>query len=137
MKGIAGLSLLPLLAVASPIIPSSIHNGAAPILSSSNAEEIPDSYIIVFKNHVDSASAAAHQTWVQDIHMQHSELRKRSFPFTGDLFKGLKASFDIAGSFLGYTGHFDENVIEAIRRHPDVSFFPVLIVTPAREPSTD
>jgi cerevisin len=123
MKGIAGLSLLPLLAVASPIIPSSIHNGAAPILSSSNAEEIPDSYIIVFKNHVDAASAAAHQSWVQDIHMQHNELRKRSFPFTGDLFKGLKSSFDIAGSFLGYSGHFDENVIDAIRRHPDVSLF--------------
>ncbi|QKX63494.1 uncharacterized protein TRUGW13939_10665 [Talaromyces rugulosus] len=122
MKGIFGLSLLPLLAVASPIIPSSIHNGAAPILSSSNAEEIPDSYIIVFKNHVDSASAAAHQTWVQDIHMQHNELRKRSFPFTGGLFQGLKNSFDIAGSLLGYTGHFDENVIDAIRRHPDVEY---------------
>jgi cerevisin len=122
MKGILGLSLLPLLAVASPIIPSSIHNGAAPILSSTNAEEIPDSYIIVFKNHVDSASAAAHQTWVQDIHMQHNELRKRSFPYTQDLFQGLKNSFNIAGSFLGYTGHFDENVIEAIRRHPDVEY---------------
>ncbi|KAH8701771.1 autophagic serine protease Alp2 [Talaromyces proteolyticus] len=125
MKGILGLSLLPLLTVASPVIPSSIHNGAAPILSSTNADEIPDSYIIVFKNHVDSAAAAAHQTWVQDIHMQHNELRKRSqFPFAGDLFSGLKHSFDIAGSFLGYSGHFDENVIEAIRRHPDLSFSP-------------
>lgn len=121
MKGFAGLSLLPLLAVASPIIPSSIHNGAAPILSSTNAEEIPDSYIIVFKNHVDSATAAAHHLWVQDIHMQHNELRKRSFPFAGDLYTGLKNTFDIAGSFLGYSGHFDENVIEAIRQHPDVS----------------
>lgn len=122
MKGILGLSLLPLLTAASPIMTSTIHHDAAPILSSSNAEEIPDSYIIVFKDHVDSASASAHHSWVQDIHSQHSELRKRSqFPFAGDVFAGLKHTFDIAGSFLGYSGHFDENVIEAIRRHPDVS----------------
>lgn len=122
MKGVLSLSLLPLLTVASPVMPSTIHNDAAPILSSSNAVEVPDSYIIVFKDHVDSASAAAHHNWVQDIHSQHSELRKRSqFPFADDAFAGLKHTFDIAGSFLGYSGHFEENVIEAIRRHPDVS----------------
>jgi cerevisin len=127
MRGILGLSLLPLLTVASPVMPSTIHNDAAPILSSSNAIEVQDSYIIVFKDHVNSAAAAAHHSWVQDIHEQHSELRKRSqFPFDGELFTGLKHTFDIAGSFLGYSGHFEENVIEAIRRHPDVSLFAAL-----------
>lgn len=125
MKGILGLSLLPLLTVASPVMPSTIHNDAAPILSSTNAVEVPDSYIIVFKDHVTPSSAAAHHSWVQDVHMQHSELRKRSqFPFSGDVFAGLKHTFDIAGSFLGYSGHFDENVIETIRRHPDVKPLP-------------
>uniref|UniRef100_A0A093VAQ5 Alkaline protease 2 n=1 Tax=Talaromyces marneffei PM1 TaxID=1077442 RepID=A0A093VAQ5_TALMA len=123
MKGVISLSLLPLLTVASPVMPSTIHNDAAPILSSSNAVEVPDSYIIVFKDHVDSASAAAHHNWVQDIHSQHNELRKRSqFPFAYDPFAGLKHTFNIAGSFLGYSGHFEENVIEAIRRHPDVDY---------------
>lgn len=123
MKGILGLSLLPVLTLASPMVmPSTIHNGAAPILSSSNAVEVPDSYIIVFKDHVDSASAAAHHSWVQDVHSQHSELRKRSqIPFSGDVFAGLKNTFEFGGNFLGYSGHFDEGVIEAIRQHPDVS----------------
>jgi cerevisin len=126
MKGIFGLALLPLLTVASPVVVGSIHNGAAPVLSSSNSKEVPDSYIIVFKQNVDSASAAEHHSWVQDLHLQsefeRTELRKRSqIPFLNDAFDGLKHTFDIAGSLLGYSGHFDENVIEQIRRHPDVS----------------
>ncbi|KAL2220139.1 serine protease [Thermoascus aurantiacus ATCC 26904] len=127
MKGILGLSLLPLLTAASPVVVDSIHNGAAPVLSSSNAKEIPDSYIVVFKKHVTPESAAAHQSWVQDIHLefenQRTELRKRSqFPFRDDAFGGLKHTYNIAGSLLGYSGHFDESVIEQIRRHPDVDF---------------
>nr|ADN97075.1 pro [Thermoascus aurantiacus var. levisporus] len=127
MKGILGLSLLPLLTAASPVVVDSIHNGAAPVLSSSNAKEIPDSYIVVFKKHVTPESAAAHQSWVQDIHLefenQQTELRKRSqFPFWDDAFGGLKHTYNIAGSLLGYSGHFDESVIEQIRRHPDVDF---------------
>lgn len=127
MKGLLSLSLLPLLTVASPVVVDSIHNGAAPVLSSSNSKEVPDSYIIVFKKHVNSASAAAHHSWVQDLHLQSEmermELRKRSqFPLMNDAFEGLKHTFDIAGSLLGYSGHFDENVIEQIRRHPDVSW---------------
>lgn len=126
MKGFLGLSLLPLLAAASPVVVDSIHNGAAPVLSSSNAKQVPDSYIVVFKKHVTAESAAAHHSWVQDIHLdyenQRMELRKRSqFPFTDDAFEGLKHTYNIAGSLLGYSGHFDESVIEQIRRHPDVS----------------
>ncbi|KAL1984033.1 hypothetical protein VTN96DRAFT_9630 [Rasamsonia emersonii] len=127
MKGLLSLSLLPLLTLASPVVVDSIHNGAAPVLSSSNSKEVPDSYIIVFKKHVNSASAAAHHSWVQDLHLQSEmermELRKRSqFPLMNDAFEGLKHTFDIAGSLLGYSGHFDENVIEQIRRHPDVEY---------------
>ncbi|KAL2002468.1 hypothetical protein VTN02DRAFT_6735 [Thermoascus thermophilus] len=127
MKGFLGLSLLPLLTAASPVVVDSIHNSAAPLLSSSNAKQVPDSYIVVFKKHVTAESAAAHHSWVQDIHLDHEnqrmELRKRSqFPFTDDAFEGLKHTYNIAGSLLGYSGHFDESVIEQIRRHPDVDF---------------
>ncbi|OJJ48395.1 hypothetical protein ASPZODRAFT_130419 [Penicilliopsis zonata CBS 506.65] len=127
MKGILSLSLLPLLTVASPVLVDSIHNGAAPILSSANAQEVPDSYIVVFKKHVDSDSAAAHHSWVQDIHLQsqntRTELKKRSlFGSENDVFRGLKHTFDVAGSLVGYAGHFDEDVIEQVRRHPDVEY---------------
>ncbi|KAL4866064.1 hypothetical protein BDV12DRAFT_173415 [Aspergillus spectabilis] len=130
MKGILGLSLLPLLAAASPLGVESIHNGAAPILSSTNAKEIPDSYIVVFKKHVDSDAASAHHSWVQDIHGQQvgrsSDLKKRflgfEFGFGEELYDGLKGTFNIAGSLVGYSGHFHEDTIEEIRNHPDVEY---------------
>ncbi|KAL2868539.1 S8 family peptidase [Aspergillus lucknowensis] len=129
MKGILCLSLIPLLAAASPVGVETIHNGAAPVLSSSNAKEIPDSYIVVFKKHIDSDAASAHHSWVQDIHDQQSgrsDLKKRflglEFGFGEELYEGLKGTFNIAGSLMGYSGHFHEDTIEAIRNHPDVEY---------------
>ena len=128
MKGFYALSVavLPLLASASPIVIDTIHTGAAPIHSSSNAKVIPGSYIVVFKDHVKHADAAAHHDWVQTLHLATEdskvELRKRSqIPFTTEIYEGLRHTYDIAGSLLGYSGHFDEDVIEQVRRHPDVS----------------
>ncbi|EEH42602.1 uncharacterized protein PADG_07422 [Paracoccidioides brasiliensis Pb18] len=126
MKGLFAL-FVPLLVTASPMVVDSIHNDAAPILSSVNAKEIPDSYIIVFKKHVNSASVAAHQSWVQDLHTtamaKRSNLSKRNqFPLKNDIFSGLKHTYNISGSFLGYSGNFDEEVVEQIRRHPDVDY---------------
>jgi len=127
MRGLISYSLLPLLASAAPTLNTeTIHDGVAPIISSLNAEEVPDSYIVVFKKHVTEAKASDHHSWVQDIHTagesQRTELRKRSqFPITTDIFEGLKHTYNIAGNFLGYSGHFDDSVIEKVRRHPDVS----------------
>ncbi|EEH33115.2 aqualysin-1 [Paracoccidioides lutzii Pb01] len=126
MKGLFAL-IVPLLVTASPMVVDSIHKDAAPILSSVNAKEIPDSYIIVFKKHVTSASVAAHQSWVQDLHTtamaKRSNLSKRNqFPIKNDMFSGLKHTYNISGLFLGYSGNFDEEVIEQIRRHPDVDY---------------
>jgi cerevisin len=126
MRGLIVASLLPLLASAAPTFSTeTIHEGVAPLISSSNAEEVPDSYIVVFKKHVSEASACNHHSWVQDIHLesetQRTELRKRSqFPITDNIFEGLKHTYNIAGNFLGYSGHFDDEVIEKVRRHPDV-----------------
>ncbi|KAI9773759.1 MAG: serine protease [Geoglossum umbratile] len=128
MRSLLALSWLPLLASATPVFNvGTIHNEAAPILSSSHSKEIPDSYIVVFKKHVTADSAVEHHSWVQDIHLGTEntklELRKRSSSFLGlDIFEGLKHTYNIAGGLLGYSGHFDEEVIEQIRRHPDVEF---------------
>lgn len=125
MKGLLALTLLPLLAAASPIIGvETIHNGAAPLVSSSSAQEIPDSYIIVFKKDVSSSSAAGHHEWVQERHHECAkakrDLHKRS-QTPMQLFDGIRHTFNIAGGLVGYSGHFDEDVIEEVRRHPDVS----------------
>ncbi|GME28910.1 putative autophagic serine protease alp2 protein [Neofusicoccum parvum] len=128
MKAAACLSLLPVLASASPVFNTgSIHNEAAPVISSVNAKEVPNSYIIKFKKHVKHEDATAHHSWVQEIHSsnenERTELRKRSqFPLADEVFEGLKHTYNVAGGFLGYSGHFDEEVIEQIRRHPDVEY---------------
>ena len=131
MKVFFALSLVPLFAAATPMMIDTIHNEAAPILSSIQSETIPDSYIVVFKKHVSPASASVHHEWVQDQHIQiesakaKRDLGKRSqFPLMS--FSGRKHTYDIAGSLLGYSGHFDEEVIERVRRHPDVSISSLL-----------
>ena len=125
MKGLFALSLLPLLAASSPVFGvDTIHNEAAPVLSSSEAQPIPDSYIVVFKKEVSHKSACAHHSWVQDQHVE-VEKKKRSLSKRSQIslstFDGLKHTYNIAGGLLGYSGHFDEEVIEKVRRHPDVS----------------
>jgi cerevisin len=120
-------------AVASPVF----NIGAipeAPLLQSVNAKHIPNSYIVKFKDHVKHHEAAAHHAWVNDLHVQTEsrklELRKRSqIPMIDDFFEGLKHTYNIAGSFLGYSGHFDDAVLEQLRRHPDVSLPPYAITT--------
>jgi cerevisin len=137
---VAGISLFGW-ASASPIFSTeTIHSEAAPILSSTTSEVIPDSYIVVFKKHVDADSASSHHSWVQDIHLasenQRTELRKRSaFPLTTDIFEGIKHTYNVAGGFLGYSGHFDEATIEQVRSHPDVSSFRALFMCLADLPS--
>lgn len=106
----------------------------APLLQSVNAKHIPNSYIVKFKDHVKHHEAAAHHSWVNELHVQTEsrklELRKRSsMPFVDDVFGGMKHTYNIAGSFLGYSGHFDDAVLEQVRRHPDVSHPPYAITT--------
>jgi cerevisin len=126
MRGFLGLSVLPLLVSASPILVDTIHNEAAPILSSVNAKDIPNSYMVVFKKHLTHDDATAHHTWVQDVHLAtqsiKTELRKRDHSsFQDTVFEGLRHTYHIPGGLLGYSGHFDDEVIEQVRRHPDVS----------------
>lgn len=126
MKSFLGISLLPLLAAGSPVLIDTIHHDAAPIISSTNAKEIPDSYMVVFKKHVSEKAALQHHAWVDDVHLattlQKQELRKRGLSLDDVItFTGLKHTYNIAGTVMGYAGHFDPEVIEQVRRHPDVS----------------
>lgn len=132
MRGVAALSFAACAAAA--VVPSfstgTIHDGVAPILSSSNADAIPNRYIIKFKKHVTDSHAADHHTWLNSVHSasqesRELELRKRGqFPLVDTVFEGLKHTYKIGGAFTGYAGHFDDATIEEIRRHPDVSPTP-------------
>lgn len=127
MRVLAGAVAAAAVANAAPSFSvGTVHGEAAPVLSSANAEHIPDSYIIKFKEHVSESGASSHQSWVQDLHAKKDderlELRKRGQePIVETVFEGLKHTYSLSG-FLGYSGHFDEATIEAVRRHPDVSY---------------
>lgn len=137
MRGLIALSLAACAAAAPKLSHESIHGEAAPILSSSNAEVIPNAYIIKFKKHVSESAASDHQMWIQDIHSlrknEHLDLRKRGL--IDDVFRGLKHTYKIGQGFLGYSGHFDDETIEQVRRHPDVSL-DIYHLTPDRHVCT-
>ena len=123
MKGFFTLSLVPLLALASPVFFESSKDDPAPVLSSAETEEIPDSYMIVFKKDVSHVAAAEHHDWVQNLHVEveTTKRKKRDLSqFALTAFEGLKHTYNIPGGLLGYSGQFDGEVIESVRRHPQV-----------------
>jgi cerevisin len=123
MRSVAALSLAAV-ATATSFSTETIHGNSAPVLSSIDADQIPDSYIIKFKDHVDDASATNHHSWVQTLHQgsddNNYELRKRSFD--DKEYAGMKHTFSIGSAFKGYAGHFHPDTIEELRNHPDVEY---------------
>lgn len=116
-------------AASSPVVIGTIHKEAAPILSASNAQAIPNSYMVIFKKHVTDADAQAHHNWVQEAHLEsqsyRTELKKRDQKsFQEEVYEGLKHIYNIPG-LSGYSGHFDGATIEKVRNHPDVDYIEV------------
>jgi cerevisin len=121
------LSLVTAVSVSASPVFSSGSGDIAPLVQSENGKHIDNAYIVKFKDHVKSRDAAAHHSWVMELHesteSRKLELRKRSqFPMLDGAFRGLKHTYNIAGSFLGYSGHFDDAVIDQLRRHPDIEY---------------
>ncbi|KAK9245777.1 peptidase S8/S53 domain-containing protein [Lipomyces tetrasporus] len=110
------------------VLPEGFKSGAAaeaPLLTTSTAAEhiIPDSYIIVFKDHVNEASASSHHNWVRSAHDTSMKKRGLENPFlSSGLEHGLKHVYSLTSSFKGYSGRFEASTIEQIRRHPDVLY---------------
>lgn len=137
--------------IASPIFDTTVINkDSAPLLSSASAaeHEISNNYIVVFKKNVGDEVASAHHSWVTDIHEASlSSLRKRSqiplmkhgdadeaFPLDVDSLTGLKHTYKIPGGFTGYSGSFDDSVLEEIRKHAAVSSHPCSASSPPLPP---
>ncbi|KAK3809168.1 MAG: serine protease 1 [Benniella sp.] len=116
------LSTVALLWTASSVvaIPSCVHSeNLAPVISSVEADVIPDSYFVVFKN---GARVHEQAAWVRDLH--HRDVMANG-PLSNDLndgeVSGVKHVYDM-DAFQGLAGRFSPDVLEEIRRNPDVDY---------------
>lgn len=88
----------------------------APIVSSTEAEIIPDSYFVVFKSGV---RASDHSAWVHEL-ADVSATGCHSATDEESSFSGVKHIYDM-GDFQGLAGQFHPDVLNEIRKNPDVS----------------
>ncbi|KAG0240124.1 serine protease 1 [Mortierella sp. GBAus27b] len=86
----------------------------APVVSSMNADVVPDSYLVVFK---DGMRAEEHSSWVHDLHKR--DLHANGFwdSFTS----GIKHVYDM-DNFQGLSGRFRPDVLDEIRKNPAVDY---------------
>lgn len=100
----------------------------APLLSSPLASQnvIENSYIIVFKDDVDTSAIVNHHVWVETVHTENMNmLRTRGVHHClpqEESDYGLKHTFSIGDAVRGYTGKFLPDTVEAIRHHDAVAF---------------
>ncbi|KAF9994559.1 serine protease, partial [Modicella reniformis] len=92
--------------------PSFIHSERlAPIVTSADADIVPDSYFVVFKSGV---RVQDHSAWVQSLHKRDLSVNGIWDSFTN----GIKHVYDM-DSFQGIAGRFRPDVLEEIRKNPD------------------
>ncbi|KAI7820828.1 hypothetical protein BC939DRAFT_218281 [Gamsiella multidivaricata] len=119
---ISTVSALLLAASSAVAFPSFIQSERlAPVISSVEAEVVPDSYFVVFKDGVRAYDQAA---WVSDLH--HQDLMMNGAwddGFDESMINGVNHLYDM-GSFQGLAGRFRPEVLDEIRRNPDVSALP-------------
>lgn len=113
LSTVAALVLVAASSAAAQFAPCHSEALLAPMLVSENAEVIPDSYFVVFKNGI---RAQDNSGWVQGLHQRHVSVNGLS-----DHDSGVRHVFDM-GSFQGLAGRFSPDVLDEIRRNPDVDY---------------
>jgi cerevisin len=95
-------------------IPNRPQLNVAPLMVSEHPHgTINNSYIVVLRDELPQAVVQNHLNFLQFAHASDS--------FLGDAFaEGVRHIYD--GHLKGYAGEFTENVIEQIRRMPEVDF---------------
>lgn len=121
------------------VIANDDESEIAPLVMN-DKEQVPDSYIVVFKEDVDASTAASHELWVEQVHTEQvASLAKRDLqhPFLAKAQSGLKQAFAIGSNFKGYSGTFHADTIELLRRHKDVAYVEKDSIVNANEFATE
>ncbi|CAO3684799.1 unnamed protein product [Umbelopsis ramanniana] len=90
----------------------------APLYTNTETDTIPESYIVVLKDHVDEARAAAHCGWVSSFHNDDPLATSLLDPTVA---AGIKHTFNLP-TVAGYSGKFSDLTLERIRSSPDVAY---------------
>lgn len=121
------------------VISNDDESEIAPLVMN-DKEQVPDSYIVIFKEHVDASSVETHELWLQNVHSeQMASLAKRDgqHPFLAKAQSGLKHAFSIGTNYKGYAGTFHADTIELLRRHKDVAYIEKDSIVHASEFATE
>lgn len=76
------------------------------------AVDLSNKYIIVLKPDVDTAE---HLAEIERLHV-NSQVKRSSL----GLFDGVSEHFNVSDTFYGYAGHFDKDIAQHLKSHPDV-----------------
>jgi len=96
------------------------NNVVAPLVSSENAQVIPDQYIIVLKSELDKNNIENHHHCVHTaINNERRNLTKRGF--LDEFISGIRHVYDL-DDFKGYSGRFSNEILDEIRKRPEVAF---------------
>jgi hypothetical protein len=102
-------------AVAAPF-----HNPSAtlaPLYTPTESDIVPESYIVVLKDHVKEQSIMEHCGWVNSLHDNNPIAASLLDPTVA---AGIKHTFNLPNA-SGYTGRFSDRTLERIRQSSDVS----------------
>ncbi|KAM0278699.1 hypothetical protein ACHAQH_004992 [Verticillium albo-atrum] len=84
---------------------------AAPLARDDTTPDVSNKYIVTLKPGISTDSVATHLNWVSDVHKR--SLGRRDLA-------GVEKTYDIK-NFHGYSGTFDETVVEELKNSPDVA----------------
>ncbi|KAG0235025.1 autophagic serine protease Alp2 [Mortierella sp. GBAus27b] len=117
LSTVAALLLAASSAVAAPHCMDSENR--APVISSVEATTIPDSYFVVFKDGVKLHQQAA---WISDLHQRDMVMNSAWHrDLDQELTSGVRHVYDM-DSLQGLAGRFSPDVLEEIRKNPDVDY---------------
>lgn len=118
---IASALLVTSLVNAKPLSYQDPNNNIAPLYISPEAEMIANSYIVILKDDLKSHEIKEHATWISSLAQKSNDNFKMSDWLNPHAsMAGIEHVYDTP-NLKGYSGKFDDQVLEAIRQSDDVS----------------
>lgn len=94
---------------------SFLFDDLAPLYSSVDAEEVPDSYIVVFKDSINVMESSKHTTWLTSLIQTKADIKRNNK-------EKINHIFDVESQFRGYAGRFTQATVEKIRASKEIAY---------------